>query len=290
MTASTILAGAFNGLLLGGLYAIAALGLSLVFGVMRQINVAHGELLILTAYLNFALMNWLGLDPLLSLVIIIPVMFVFGYLIQFLLINPVTGRGDEPPLLTAFGISIFLANGFILLWRADSRSLSAPYATSGINLFGIQVPVIYLITFALAALVIAGIGIWMKRSLTGKAIRAAALDATTAKTLGINPMKLYPITYGIATAVTAIGGTLLGMIYSFVPSSGATWLLKGFVVVVLGGLGSINGTLLAGLLLGSVEGIGGSFLGTGYKDLIGYLIFLIVLFIRPSGLLGRKYD
>lgn len=289
MITSNLMAGAMNGLLLGGLYAITALGLSMVFGVMRQINVAHGELLVLSAYLNFSISKWMGIDPLLAVLIIAPIMFVVGYLIQRFLINPVTSKGEEASLLTAFGISILLTNAFIIMWKADTHSLTNSYSSKGINVLGVQVPVIYLIAFALALVIVGAFGWWLKSSLTGKAIRAAALDPTTAKTLGMNPFKLYAIIYGIAAAVSAIGGTLIGTTFSFVPSSGSTWLLKGFVVVVLGGLGSINGTLLAGLILGVVEGVGGSFVGTGYKDMIGDLIFLLVLFIRPSGLLGRKY-
>ncbi|MGO0059829.1 branched-chain amino acid ABC transporter permease [Brevibacillus fluminis] len=289
MASSIILAGGLNGLLLGGLYAVAALGLSLVFGVMRQINVAHGELLVLSAYLNVSVIQWLGWDPLLAVVVVAPALFVIGYGIQRFLINPVTSMGDDPPLLTAFGLSILLQNAFILVWSADSRTLASSYALKGIEWFGLQIPLVYLISFFLALIILLAFHWWLKTSMTGKAIRAASLDPTTAQTLGMNPQKLYAITYGIAAAICAVGGSLIGMTFSIVPTSGLNWLLKGFVVVILGGLGSMNGTLLAAFLLGMMEGVGGSFVGTGYREMIGYILFLLVLLIRPSGLAGRNY-
>ncbi len=289
MTPSTLLAGTISGLLLGGLYAVTALGLSMVFGVMRLVNVAHGELLLLAAYLNFSISNALGIDPLLIALLLIPLMFLIGYPLQRWIFNPLMHRGDEPPLLAAFGLSIILQNVLLLIWNADTRTLTTSYSDQGIQLLGVRVSLLYLIAFLLSIVLIGGMHLFVTRSYMGKAIRASAQDASTAQVMGINPERIYILTYAIGAATAALGGTLIGMTFSFVPTSGLTWLLKGFVVVVLGGMGSIVGMLGAGFILGAAEGIGGAIAGTGYRDMIGFLIFIVVLILRPRGLFGRSH-
>jgi branched-chain amino acid transport system permease protein len=289
MTPSTLLAGTISGLLLGGLYAVTALGLSMVFGVMRLVNVAHGELLLLAAYLNFSISSALGIDPLLVALLLIPLMFLIGYPLQRWIFNPLMHRGDEPPLLAAFGLSIILQNVLLLIWNADTRTLTTSYSDQGIQLLGVRVSLLYLIAFLLSIVLIGGMHLFVTRSYMGKAIRASAQDASTAQVMGINPERIYTLTYAIGAATAALGGTLIGMTFSFVPTSGLTWLLKGFVVVVLGGMGSIVGMLGAGFILGAAEGIGGAIAGTGYRDMIGFLIFIVVLILRPRGLFGRSH-
>jgi branched-chain amino acid transport system permease protein len=287
MNVSTLLAGVISGLLLGGLYAIAALGLSLVFGVMRLVNIVHGEFLLLAAYLNFSIASALGLDPLLAVLLIAPVMFLIGYVIQRWVLNPLMHRGGEPPLLAAFGLSIIAQNVMLLIWGADARTLATSYSNLGVSLFGVRVPLMYLIAFVLAIILIAAVQLFISHSYLGKAIRAATQDPSTAQAMGINPRTIYTFTYGIGAAIATLGGTLIGLIFSFTPTSGLTWLLKGFVVVVMGGMGSIVGILAAGGILGIAEGIGGAIVGTGYRDMIGFLIFLIVLVFWPRGLFGK---
>jgi branched-chain amino acid transport system permease protein len=287
MNVSTLLAGVISGLLLGGLYAIAALGLSLVFGVMRLVNIVHGEFLVLAAYLNFSIASALGLDPLLAVLLIAPVMFLIGYVIQRWVLNPLMHRGGEPPLLAAFGLSIIAQNVMLLIWGADARTLTTSYSSLGVSLFGMRVPLMYLIAFVLAIILIAAVQLFISHSYLGKAIRAATQDPSTAQVMGINPRTIYTFTYGIGAAIATLGGTLIGLIFSFTPTSGLTWLLKGFVVVVMGGMGSIVGILAAGGILGIAEGIGGAIVGTGYRDMIGFLIFLIVLVFWPRGLFGK---
>ena len=288
MTPSTLLAGTISGLLVGGLYAVTALGLSMVFGVMRLVNVAHGELLLLAAYLNFTISSAWGIDPLLVALLLIPLMFLIGYPLQRWVFNPLMQRGDEPPLLAAFGLSIILQNVLLLIWKADTRALITSYSDQGVQLLGVRVSLLYVIAFVLAIVLIGGMHMFVTRSYLGKAIRASAQDASTAQVMGINPERIYAITYAIGASTAALGGTLIGMTFSFVPTSGLTWLLKGFVVVVLGGMGSIVGMLGAGFILGVAEGIGGAIAGTGYRDMIGFLIFIIVLILRPRGLFGRS--
>ena len=287
MNVSTLLAGVISGLLLGGLYAIAALGLSLVFGVMRLVNIVHGEFLVLAAYLNFSIASALSLDPLLAVLLIAPVMFLIGYVIQRWVLNPLMHRGGEPPLLAAFGLSIIAQNVMLLIWGADARTLTTSYSNLGVSLFGVRVPLMYLIAFVLAIILIAAVQLFISHSYLGKAIRAATQDPSTAQVMGINPRTIYTFTYGIGAAIATLGGTLIGLIFSFTPTSGLTWLLKGFVVVVMGGMGSIVGILAAGGILGIAEGIGGAIVGTGYRDMIGFLIFLIVLVFWPRGLFGK---
>lgn len=288
MTFSTVVEGALNGLLLGGLYAVVALGLSMVFGVMRLINVTHGELLVFAAYLNFVISGELGIDPIFSTVLIIPILFVIGYSVQRWVLNPVMNRGMEPALLMAFGISIIAQNGMVLIWGGDTRSLNAGYTTEGFEIVGVNTPLMYAAAFVLSLLVIGVTHQAITRTYLGKAIRAAAQDPTTAAVMGVNVNHIYAITYAIGASIAALGGLLIGLTFSFAPASGFTWLLKSFVVVVLGGMGSISGTLIGGLLLGLAEGGGAPIVGSGYRDMIGYLIFLLVLLVRPRGLFGHE--
>ncbi len=287
MTTSTLFAGVVNGILLGGLYALAALGLSMVFGVMRLVNVAHGELLILAAYLTLSVSSTLGIDPLLSMVPVAFLLFAIGYPIQRWVLNPLMPRGMEPPLLTAFGLSIIAQNLFLILWKANTRAITTAYSEETIAFVGVNVPLTYAIAFGLAILLMAGMHAFVSRTYLGKAIRAATQDPETARAMGINVEAIYAMTYSMGAGTAAVGGTLIGMIFSFVPAGGLPWLLKGFVVVVLGGMGSIVGTLVGGLILGAAEGIGAAVVGTGYREMIGYLIFLAALTLRPQGLFGR---
>lgn len=288
MNLSNLAAGALNGLFLGGLYAIAALGLGLVFGVMRLVNVAHGELLVLGAYLVIGLAGALGLDPLVAALLAAPIMFLVGYPLQRQVFNPLMGGGPEPPLLAAFGVSIIAQNLFLLAWGADTRALQTAYSTQGVSVLGVSVPLIYLVAFAIALALVASTEWLIVRTPTGRAIRAAAQDPATATVMGIDPRRIYALTYGIGAATAAVGGALIALTFSVTPSAGLSWLLKGFVVVVLGGMGSLRGALLAGLLLGVAEGVGAAVVGTGYRDMVGFLIFLLVLVVRPNGLFGRR--
>ncbi|MGD0915683.1 MAG: branched-chain amino acid ABC transporter permease [Thermodesulfobacteriota bacterium] len=287
MSFFTLSAGALNGLLLGGLYAVTALGFSMIFGVMGLMNVVHGELLVLGAYLCLFISRALGVDPFLSTLIVAVLLFVLGYLLQLSVFNPVIERGVEPALLTAFGLSIIAQSLFLFYWTTNTRSINTGYSRIGLKVFGIHLPVMYLISFGLSLVLIAGVHLFMTRTYLGKAIRAATQDPETAQVMGVNVKRVYAFTYALAAAIAALGGTLIGMTFSFVPSSGLSWLLKGFVIVVLGGMGSIVGTLAAALLLGVVEGIGAATMGIGYRDLIGLVIILVVLVARPTGLFGR---
>jgi branched-chain amino acid transport system permease protein len=193
----------------------------------------------------------------------------------------------EPPLLTTFGLSIVAQNLFILIFSGDTRSLSTSYSSSGLSLFGVTVPVIYGISFLFALVLAGGVHLVLQRTAAGRSVRASSENPVAAGVLGVNVRQTYSLVYASAAAMAAIGGVMVGLSFSFSPTSGTTYLLTGFAVVVLGGLGSVKGTLAGGILLGVIEAFGGTFFGDGYRDLIGFLAFLIFLSFRPQGLFGR---
>ncbi len=276
-----------TGILLGGLFAVTALGLSLVFGVMRLINLAHGELVILGAYLAYELARHTGLDPLLTLVAVVPAAFLIGYPIQRFLLTPLMDKGPEPALLTTFGLSVIAQNLYTLIFSADTQSLNAPYATSAVHVVGLSIPAIYLISFGFAGAMCGGAHLFLQRTAAGRAVRASAEDPGAAAAMGVDTRRMYAVIFGVAAACAAVGGVLAGLTFDFTPTTGTTYLLTGFAVVVLGGLGSIKGTFYGGLLIGLTEGVGAAFLGDGYRDFVGFAAFLIILAIRPQGLFGR---
>jgi branched-chain amino acid transport system permease protein len=276
-----------TGTLLGGLFAVTALGLSLIFGVMRLINLVHGELVVLGAYLAYALTKDSSIDPLLSLVVIAPAMFVVALPLQRYLLTPIIDKGPEPALLTTFGLSIIVQQLFVLIFSADTHSLDASYANSSVGILGLDIPAIYLISFAFALVLVGAVHLLLQRTGMGRGIRASAEDPVAAGVIGVNVARTYALVYGLAAACAAIGGVLAGLAFSFTPTTGVTYLLTGFAVVVLGGLGSVKGTLIGGLLIGMTESVGAAFLGDGYRDFVAFVAFLIILAIRPQGLFGR---
>jgi branched-chain amino acid transport system permease protein len=276
-----------SGALLGGLFAITALGLSLVFGVMRLINLVHGELVVLGAYLALELTRRTSIDPLLTIVIVAPVLFVIAAPVHRVLLEPLMDKGPEPPLLTTFGLSIIAQNVLVLIWSGDTQALRAPYASSSIDVFGLGIPAMYAISFALALVLCSAVHVLLQRTGVGREIRAASEDADAASALGVDVRRVHAFVYGLAAACAAVGGVLVGLTFDFTPTTGLTYLLTGFVVVVLGGLGSVKGTLLGAILLGVIESVGAAFFGDGYRDFIGFVAFLIVLSLRPQGLFGR---
>jgi branched-chain amino acid transport system permease protein len=286
-TGNELVTALVSGLLLGGLFAITALGLSLVFGVMRLINLVHGELIVLGAYLAYMLLDSFGIDPLIGLLLVCPAMFVIAYPVQRLLLNPLMDKGMEPPLLTTFGLSIIAQNLFILIFSGDSKSLDTSYSSSSLSLGSVTVPAMYGVAFLFAIALAAGTHLVLQRTAAGRAVRASSENPVAAEVLGIDVGRTYGLVYGFAALCAGIGGVLVALSFSFGPTSGTTYLLTGFAVVVLGGLGSVKGTLFGGLLLGVIESLGGAFFGDGYRDFIGLVAFLVILSIRPQGLFGR---
>ena len=289
MPSVSVLANAVGtGLLLGGLLTIAALGLSLVLGVMRVVNLAHGELVVMGSYLSWLLVRHFGLDPLLGILVVAPVMFAIGFPLQRVLLTPLMGRSPEGTLLTTFGLSVVAQSLFLIAFSADTQAISARYAAAPLHALGLTVPAIYAIGFGFALLLAVGGHVLLHRTRLGRQIRAAAEDSTAAEMVGVDVSRVHAMTYGLGAACAGIGGVFAGIAFAFTPTSGLGFLLTGFAVVVLGGLGSVRGTVAGGLLLGLIESIGGAFFGDGYRDFIGFAAFLVILAVRPQGLFGKQ--
>jgi branched-chain amino acid transport system permease protein len=275
------------GIMLGGLYALIALGLSLVFGVMRLINLAHGDFVVLGSYMAYALMTSLGLDPIIGLVISIPVMFILGFFVQKYLMSRAFAISSEIPLIIAFGISLVLQNMSQIIWTPLSRGLNTSYSRMSFPLGSLQFPLSYLLDFIAGIVLMLILREFLTRTYLGRAISAASQDTKAAQLMGINTKRVYGYAFAIAMASTAVAGVFLGMTFPFTPTSGISFLTIAFGTVIIGGLGSMLGTLLGGIILGVVQTLGGYFFGAASQMLIVYVIVLVILAIRPRGLFGR---
>jgi branched-chain amino acid transport system permease protein len=277
-----------DGLFLGGLYTSIALGLTLVFGVMRMVNLAQGEFLIGASYLTYVLSVQTHLDPLVLLLIVAPCLFLVAYLVQLWLLNPLIKRGNETLMVATFGLSLVAQTAFALIFGNNTLSLNAAYTLTGISIFGDTVRTIYVLAFVAALLMVVGMYLVMTRLRFGKKLRAAAEDPVAAASVGINVPQIYAITFGLAAALSAVGGTMIGLSYGFGPTTGGGWLLRSFTVIVLGGMGSLWGALLGGILIGVLEESTASMVGAQYRDLIVFAFLVLILIIRPQGLFGQK--
>ena len=277
-----------QGLLLGGLYALFALGLSLMFGVMRLVNIAHGDLILLAAFLAIVITSVLNLHPLLSLAILVPLMFILGYVLQRGLLNFTLGRDILPPLLVTFGLSILIQNGLLEVFSADSRSLPG----GGIETASFQVTehlavgTLPLIIFATALVLTAALQLLFARTALGRAFRATSDDQQAAQLMGINNRHIYALATGVAFATIAVSGVFLALRTTIAPTDGPAQLLYGFEAVIIGGLGSIWGTFAGGMILGVAQAIGFR-MDPGWGVLAGHVAFLAVLLFKPTGLLGK---
>jgi branched-chain amino acid transport system permease protein len=277
-----------DGLFLGGLYACIALGLTLVLGVMRLVNLAHGELLIGACYLASALSTVLRLDPLALLILVAPIMFLLAYPLQRFVLNPLQRSGQEAVLVATFGISLVAQTAFVLIFGSNPKSLSASYTLTGITLLGDTVRTVYVIALCAGLLLVIGMHLVFSHLRFGKALRAAAEDPVAAASVGINVEHIYAVTFGLAAAISAVGGALIGLSFGFEPTTGTDWLLRSFTVVVLGGLGSLWGSLVGGILIGMLEEVIASQVGPQYRDLIVFSFLVLILVVRPQGIFGRK--
>lgn len=277
-----------QGLLLGGLYALFATGLSLSFGIMRIVNIAHGDVIILAAYLTLVVVEWLGIYPLVALVIVVPVLAGFGYLLQRALLNPVLGDDILPPLLVTFGLSVIIQNLLMAVFSADSMGIHAgTIQTASIDIGGgLAVGVLPLVIFATAVAVVAGLELMFARTGLGRAFRATSDNQTVAQLMGIDNRHLYAIATALAFGITAVAGLLLAVRTTFVPTLGPSKLLVAFEVIIVGGMGSLWGTLAGAMLLGVAQAIGFRY-DSGSGLLAGHLVFLAILLLRPQGLFAR---
>jgi branched-chain amino acid transport system permease protein len=280
-----------QGTLLGGIYALFAIGLSLSFGIMRLVNIAHGDLIVLSAYVALVVGQGTGLDPISSLLIVVPAMFALGYAIQRGLLNQTLSGGLLPPLLVTFGISIIIQNGLLEGFGAYTQRLKlGAIETASVQLpGGISIGVYPLMVFGVALLALGSLQLLFYRTGVGRAFRAVSDDADTAELMGVDNRKLYALALGIAMIFTAIAGVLFAIRTNFDPSAGPIRLILAFEAVIIGGLGSMWGTLIGGVVLGIAQAVGAA-LSPTWQILAGHLAFLVILIIRPSGLFPRTRD
>jgi len=277
-----------QGVLIGGLYAMFAAGLSLIFGVMRLVNIAHGDLIVLAAYVALLVTQGLGVDPLTSLLLVTPIMAAIGYALQRGLLNYTLGDDLLPPLLVTFGLSIIIQNGLLELFTADSRKLQA--GAIEIQTFevmqGVWIGVLPLIQFAVAVAVIAGLQTLFYRTALGRAFRATSDDPSVAQLMGLNNAHVFGLAMALSLAVIAIAGVFLAVRTNFDPAIGPARLIFGFEAVIIGGLGNMWGTLVGGVILGVSQAIGAQ-IDPGWQLLAGHLAFLAILAVRPQGLFPK---
>ena len=276
-----------NGILLGGLYAVIAIGLSTMFGIVKFVNLAHGDLMILGSFLSLVLVSWLGINPFWTILIVVPVMYFVGFIIQAFLLNRVLGKGLEPPLIVAFGLSIILQNILLLIFTPDARSLMTPLAVKTIPVGeSLNIPAIYLVDFLAGGAVICCLYYFFQRTYMGRAIRAASDDEVAAQLMGVNTKNIYAKAMGIAMMTAGVAGVLVGTTFTFYPHTGPHYLITAFGVIVIAGFGSMKGTFVGGLILALSQILGAHFIGPGYQLLSGYVVLLIILAVRPQGLFG----
>ena len=279
------------GLLIGGLYGLAAAGLSLVFGVLKVLNVAHGELIMLGGYGAFWLVALFGIDPFASLVLVLPLSLLLGVVLYWGLFGFVV-RADEETriknsLLIGFGLALALQALAVRLWTADERSIPTPYGGAVLTVGGLSIPLVRLLSLAVAFALIGGLHLLLKHWRWGQAIRATAEDWQAALLTGIDVRRAYLLAFALGTGLAGAAGTLVSVGYSISPSIGLEWTLKALIVVVLAGLGSMIGTFVGGLFLGVAEAASAIAFGGPYREIVGLVIFIVVLLLRPRGLFGR---
>lgn len=283
LTAATI-----NGLLLGGIYTLVACGLTLIYGVLHIINFAHGSMLMLAMFGVYYLLMVYKVDPYISLFIMVPVMYGFGYALYKSVIGRLSNGKDENILLITLGLSIFLENLALMLFKGDSRTISVSYSDIMVELGPTLVPMPKLISFGVSMLLCIGLGLLIQKTDLGKSIRAVAKERVGARLVGIDVDKIFAISYGIGLATLGAAACLLMPIFYVSPTIGHVFVLVAFTVVVLGGMGSFLGAVVGGLIVGLTESFGGLFLGESLGQIGISLIFILILLLKPSGLFGAS--
>ncbi|NTU53748.1 MAG: branched-chain amino acid ABC transporter permease [Chlorobiaceae bacterium] len=278
-----------SGLLTGGVYALAGIGMSLVFGVMNVSNFAHGDLMMLGMYLAYFAFTLLHIDPYLSLVLILPVSFLFGFLLEKLFVSRVIHHPHQNQILLTVGLGLIMSNSALLAFTSDPRILTTTYSSSSVMIFSdVSVSVPLLLSFLVTCAITALLYLFLARTRTGMALRATSQNREAAQLMGIDVSKMSAITFGIGTGLAAAAGALIAPVYYIHPMAGHNFLLKAFTVCVLGGLGSVPGATLGGLIIGVVEAFSATWISTDWKDVVVFMLFLAVLLFRPQGLFGKR--
>ena len=277
-----------SGILTGGVYALAGIGMSLVFGVMNISNFAHGDLMMLGMYLAYFAFTLLHIDPYLSLLLIIPTAFLFGFLIEKVFIHRIIHHPHQNQILLTIGLGLIMSNTALLAFTSDPKILTTSYSSSAVNIGGISLSVPLLLSFAITAGITGILFLFLSKTTTGLALWATSQNREAAQLMGINVAKMSAIAFGLGTALAATAGALIAPVYYIHPLAGHTFLLKAFTICVLGGLGSVVGAGVGGIIIGIVESMSSTYLSSDWKDVVVFIIFLMVLLLRPQGLLGKK--
>jgi branched-chain amino acid transport system permease protein len=280
------------GLLVGALYGLVALGLSLIFGVTKFLNVAHGELLMFGGYATFWAFSLLGLDPFLTIPLTVVFLLLIGAVLYMLVFSRTANLPEETKikntLLVAFGLSVILQNLALRFWTADERGITTSYAGVAFTVLGVRFPLVRVASLVVAVIFLIALQVFLKKTYTGKAIRATVQNWEAASLMGIDTHKVYLLSFAMGAALAGVAGTLVTVNYSIQPAMGLGWTMKALIVMVLGGLGNIPGTFIGGLILGVTESATSFFISSNYREVAGLVLFILVLIFRPQGLFGTK--
>ncbi len=277
-----------SGILVGGVYALIGIGLTIIFGVMRIINFAHGDLLMIGMYLTFFLFKLTGIDPFVSVLVSIPILFLWGAFLQKTIINRVLGALPQNQILLTIGLGLIMSNTVMLLFTSDYRILTTRYSSSSFDIGPISISSPLAISFAITAAITAALYWFLMMTDTGQAVRATAQDREAAQLMGINVKRMSVIAFGLGTALAGTAGALISPTYYIFPQVGGAFTLKAFVIVVLGGMGSVVGATLGGVVIGATESLAAAYVSSGLKELFVYVLFLLILLFKPAGLLGKS--
>jgi len=277
-----------SGILIGGVYALIGIGLTIIFGVMRVINFAHGDILMVGMYLTYNLFTLLGMDPFLSIVVSIPLMFLFGAFLQKVFINRMLGALPQNQILLTIGLGLIMSNTMMLTYTSDYKILTTDYSSSSFNLWGISISTPLAISFLITVAITVMLYWFLMKTDTGQAIRATAQDREAAQLMGINVKWMSILAFGLGAALAGTAGALISPTYYIFPQIGGTFTLKAFVITVLGGMGSIIGATLGGIIIGVAESLGAVYISSGWKDVVVFVLFLLVLLFKPAGLMGKS--
>lgn len=288
MNTSFIFQSLINGLLIGGVYSLVAIGLNMIFGVMKIINFAHGSLMMIGMYICYWAVRLGGIDPYLSILLVIPLLFIVGALLQRFLINPIINAPEHNQLLLTLGVSLFLENLALFLWSPDYRVLQTGYANINFYFGDISLSLVRMLAFLISMVGTVLLYLLLTRTDLGKAIRAASEQPVGAMIVGINVRRIYVVSFGIGAACAGLAGAAVVPFFPAYPTVGGLFVITAFVVVVLGGMGSFIGAFFGGLIIGMAESMGAVFLPAAMKSLISFLIFILILLFKPSGLFGGK--
>ncbi|MCX5917888.1 MAG: branched-chain amino acid ABC transporter permease [Deltaproteobacteria bacterium] len=276
-----------NGILHGGIYALISIGLTMIWGVMQIVNFAHGEFLMLGMYASFWVFTLYGVDPYLALLIIMPGLFLLGVLTQWLVISPILDAPHAAQIFATVGLSIVLQNLALFAWKGDYRNIRLETSISNVKVMGLVISFPRLMAFLITLGMVIALFFFLKKTYLGKALRATADNKRSAQLMGINVSRLYYLALGIGTACVGAAGGILMPMYSVFPTVGSYFVLTAFVVVVLGGMGSMAGAFVGGLIIGVVEAFSGFFLAPALKEVVYFLVFVLILVFKPSGLMGK---